>query len=102
MSKHTPGPWVVGPEEGSPNGHIGVYRLLKAADGALIAHLWPHSDPNCEANAKLITSAPELLAACRMVRDLLATFPGGEHIRWDKVAADVRAAIAKAEGEVSQ
>jgi hypothetical protein len=49
-------PWEAGPEEGHPAGPIGVYRILRDASGQLIAHLWPHSDPDCDAHAARIVA----------------------------------------------
>lgn len=35
------------------------------APGDLIAQIWECRDENCEANARLIAAAPELLEACK-------------------------------------
>lgn len=59
---HSPEPWSVGAEEGSSNGHIGAYRLVTAADGSLVGHLWP------DANSATAENAARILAcvnACR-------------------------------------
>ena len=56
MSKHTQGPWEV---SGTTRGLNGLY--IKA-DNKHIAQVFS-SIPECEANAKLIAAAPEMLDA---------------------------------------
>lgn len=76
--KHTPAPW-----------RRFDSRVRAVADGAdfLIASVSRH-DEACEANARLIAAAPEMLEALKALLPFLA----GERLR---VAS---AAIAKAEG----
>ena len=63
MSKHTPGPWEI--EE---HYHFG-YRWISGPQHSQLAQVvWCMEDedrsPECEANARLIAAAPDLLAAC--------------------------------------
>ncbi|HCL3090184.1 TPA: hypothetical protein N1985_003289 [Pseudomonas aeruginosa 1BAE] len=60
MSKHTPGPWHVG----GPN-KCTIYdkhgqRLANSFEGVMATQ---RTDSECEANARLIAAAPELLDA---------------------------------------
>jgi hypothetical protein len=93
---HTPGPWL---RESEINSEGSDWILvtkdyaeivdLRLADGLVV------SEQEQEANARLISAAPELLNALRGVAD-----------RWDKddeaddpvLGAVIRTAIAKAEG----
>ena len=100
--KHTPGPWVYRPNKDDNWG------VVRSADGLPVAqacvgrwskdfdtHRTNKTDPG-EANARLIASAPELLAALEFCVDALNTEAGGlykAHIE------QARAAIAKAKGE---
>jgi hypothetical protein len=82
--KHTPGPWTV-------NGLV-VVSLSEDC----VVHLPSMTDTpidECRANARLIAAAPDLLAACKAVRDAFAPmgFYGPEH-------ALLTAAIEKVEG----
>ena len=86
MSKHTPGPWrveadgvIVGPSNGfSPFGGCGC------CDSPWMNG---HDGEACQANARLIAAAPELLGA---LKDMGARYG---------LTEQARAAIAKAEGE---
>ena len=86
-SKHTPGPWRVRlstPEEG-----YYCWWIYDADDREVTT-----VDGRDEANARLIASAPDLLAA-------LKAFPGftDDATIGDKWIETMRAAIAKAEGQ---
>ena len=58
MNKHTPGPWKVDYDFGSDRPEIRSYdeRLV-----SVCARQYPMSQKTCEANARLIAAAPELL-----------------------------------------
>ncbi|SEJ54970.1 hypothetical protein [Frateuria terrea] len=96
MSKHAPGPWYVvtkaanpywrcdGTEVSSEYGRIADC----GSDGMRALDV-------CQANARLIAAASELLDALTMVRDYVVTMKGRGHEY--QVAID--AAIAKATGE---
>lgn len=94
MSGHTPGPW-----------NKDRYGVLRGADGAAVvvadsglAFASGYEAPERVANARLISSAPELLEACEL---LLATY-GELHALHDlgecEGSVKARAAIAKATG----
>ena len=90
--QHTPGPWDVEPK--------GSRHFVDGADGLTVAYLdraGVRERAEIEANARLIASAPELLAACmsalRALEDNLQPGP------MDADAKDgLRAAIARATG----
>lgn len=108
MSGHTPGPWTV-------ERHSGAYHVHYGEEGngaeccAVHYASGVHADrERAEADAALIASAPELLAALRAMlaavesehgADFLpfsASFPGFEEANAAVLAA--RSAIARAEG----
>lgn len=64
--KHTPGPWIYDPDNDR-------YPLVvRDNDTRIIAHIEDNRAfplPECEANAKLIAAAPELLEALMYARD---------------------------------
>jgi hypothetical protein len=102
MSKHTPGPWQIRSVKGDP-------LLQVCADKepvAIVAHPWPTTigDPARiqSANARLIASAPELLAACeRQVANIerwLETGVPADAAESKSIYDQMKAAIAKAEG----
>ncbi len=94
-SGHTPGPWeyVQGDERNPYN--AGIY----GQSGRLI-HLSAAMSDEDKANARLIASAPDLLAALKLVRDFdCKNTPALMGLPWFKeMHAAVFAAIAKAEG----
>lgn len=84
-TKHTQGPWF----------HYGK-DLIGAKDaGAPICRLMT-ANQETEANAKLITAAPDLLETLKMVQEKL---PRIDYQSRFEVMEDIRAAIAKASGE---
>ncbi len=91
-TNHTPGPWSL------------VGMLIEAPrEQAICSMKPPHFNgyANAEANARLIASAPDLLAACQNAANVLAALATGhlESIDRDSPAlAQLRAAIAKAKG----
>jgi hypothetical protein len=98
MSKHTEGPWKV-----CGCGHCG---LVWAADEETLIHDNPDGndvqipdEEHLQANANLISSAPDLLEA---LQDLMDEQNGPPLIRdapqWEAAMDKARAAIAKAEG----
>lgn len=100
-TKPTPGPWVVDSAEAlnvrAPHG--GIVAQLHHLKGR---HGMGGRLPNDEAfaNARLIASAPELLAACRtvlMLRQLGGMMPGVREVI-DVAIRQAEEAIAKATG----
>ncbi|MBY9208774.1 hypothetical protein ACIUZ0_37070 [Pseudomonas aeruginosa] len=66
MSKHTPGPWHVG----GPN-KCTIYdkhgqRLANSFEGVMATQ---RTDSECEANARLIAAAPEMLGALQHIEE---------------------------------
>ena len=86
-TSHTPGPWYVGERAASG---IDV-RAVDSRDllaQACIGRL------NCEANARLIAAAPDLLEACKQLYEYMPTLTALQR----RIAAEAEQAIAKAEG----
>jgi len=99
-AKHTPGPWTIG------KGRFTV----RTTDGKFIARthiagsLRELPEVEQEANASLISAAPELLQALRMVMNVMPAEPpaagrliGAERRHYDAIMA-AKKAIRKAEG----
>jgi len=84
--KHTPGPWIWGPDYGGlygagPDNAVLSYQPY---EGMWLAH------PEAEANARLIAAAPEML-------DMLETLAAAGV--WPEFSAKLANIIAKAEGK---
>lgn len=103
MSAHTPGPWVAARKSSqcwtidAPNGDP---TIGYSAWQALAVVYGCDDDRNAgeevaKANARLIASAPELLAACIEAEKVLA---GLDDDGCAEACESLRAAIAKAEG----
>ena len=95
MIKHTPGPWTI---TVYPPDDYGAEDLCAYIDGNRkhVAHCMPPDGTSTElrdANARLISAAPELLEALQL---LLEQDDNGEDEIW--VRNKARAAIAKATG----
>lgn len=100
MSRHTPGPWEITRllppyTEGEGNDYSGAeiswYENVPSRhhhDAAVT--IWSE---NAEADARLISAAPDLLEACRQAREQLIALTSE-----DDVPDAVNDAIAKAEG----
>lgn len=101
MSKHTPGPWEIEHAEDIdlPN-HVGI----SADKHSLLAQVvWKMEDdersPHCEANARLIAAAPDLLDALKTAKWMLERdYIDDQKMR---VIEKCDAAIAKATGETT-
>ncbi len=85
MIQHTPGPWIY---------HGGFGQCVKAGLNVVAeCRKPPLNHAECEGNARLISAAPEMLAALKMVL---------QHGRIDDSEsrmAQVASAITKAEGK---
>jgi len=96
-SQHTPGPW-------SPTGHDGKLSVIVECHWGSVAKVLPIGAIDQErANARLIASAPELLAALEVVLSSTCGNVGDDGyegcIKIEAKALDrARAAIAKAKG----
>ena len=83
VGSHTPGPWQLGSSK------VAIW----GSDGSVVADAWESNDrpdKECEANARLIAAAPDLLAALKSARHGLEAAGMG--------CSRVIAAINKAEG----
>ena len=89
MSTHTPGPWKV--ETRTRSGEFVRTTHITGPDGAHLANVGPC---NIEANARLIASAPDLLAALKRALSLVEELPHPNNY----MAATIRETIAIAEG----
>lgn len=112
MSAHTPGPWTM---NATPPGRYIITTTVRDFPGTpevVLAEVYEDS-PNPagdtivadgEPNARLMATAPELLAALKgaleLVDDLRLTFPDAwrSYVEAHGVDSGWRAAIAKAEG----
>ena len=88
MSKHTPGPWTY---------HIcrdtSTARIEAKGGCEVVGSTVGYSSEECEANAKLIAAAPDLLEALERMVECCDLFPLADyHIQ-------AKAAIAEARGE---
>ena len=89
--KHTPGPWEYGEERG-------CCREIHADNGPELYAIAQtrHGDPEiCEANARLIAAAPDLLDEL----ETLVRYAQGADIPPNVAVDRARAAIAKATGQ---
>lgn len=100
--QHTPGPWEH--REATENGTSFVLRRwrITAGDqfigevGAAVHRCGSHNENHGDANARLVAAAPDLLAACRKLLNVLESEP--ECAIYRAHAELARAAIAKATG----
>lgn len=115
---HTPGPWKSSDrcgnfgdynrcEKNSPNGQVSRHSYSVAdKEGFIVAHctnpLVTMSSDRSEANARLISAAPELLSALEGCAAFFESIIGitdcGDLQEDDTPLFEVRAAIAKAKG----
>lgn len=98
MSKHTPAPWLIAPED-----KTFVYALGPGETNRFHAHLQAAgpervSREELVANARLIATAPELLAALEDAEAILAQLYNQDYAVDVELKA-ARAAIAKATGD---
>lgn len=100
-TQHTPGPWKVNDVfiENSPN-RLVVSKAMWG--GANIADCGLSTDDEGRANARLIASAPDLLAACKAADEYM-TDRSETRCKWRQRDQDLfehlRQAIARAEKE---
>ena len=91
MSKHTKGPWSTWEDKDS-EGDMEIFILEEEGSRELVCKLLPSQggDNEDRANARLIATAPEMLAMLKR----LATISTMD-LKWDEELQDI---IAKAEG----
>ena len=106
---HTPGPWTIDHERiGPPGEPVALLCDSHAPESGTVVE-WPRfgevvDDTENEANARLIASAPDLLAALMQIMDFEGGEPGSYNDpdtqeRADEVWQDAFDAIAKAKGQ---
>ena len=96
MSKHTPGPWIIG--ERVKTARIDNALMIRAADHCNYEYGATAIIGTSEADANLIAAAPELLASLQIMVDRFIDTEGSFGA-WENEAIEVaRAAIAKATG----
>jgi ribosomal protein RSM22 (predicted rRNA methylase) len=89
MSKHTPGPW-----EALKNNYGQVLIVVRSTKDFVCA-----VPDECEADAKLISAAPDLLAALKSIIDTVESHARSQLTPAENSpVAKARAAIKKAEG----
>jgi hypothetical protein len=94
MSKYTPGPWMIWDLRHQKNGQIRIQPDRRVVDSVEdVCNVFARTS-GCEANARLIAAAPELLEAAKF----FVEFSGATKHTGDAIVAKHLAAIAKAEG----
>ena len=102
MSKHTPGPWSY-----KDNGHYFDVGVIEDGHDMVYPAVCIGVMKYDEANARLITAAPDLLAALDMILEYIERrkrYSDIEHYseidrNYETMVADAKAAIKKARGE---
>jgi len=92
MAEHTPGPWEIVDFRGWPQGQLSIQAGPMYVANVFAKH------PNCNANARLIAAAPDLLAAAERlaaVNNDPMTFEASD---FDAAWNAMHEAIAKAKG----
>ena len=97
MITHTPGPWRVATFDG-PNEYASIEAGNEISELVRICDIpsWPCATNEMEANAILISSAPELLAALEAAVTAVEYYH--EHEGAEETMRQVRDAITKATG----
>ena len=102
-AKHTPGPWrILDPSSPVPHEHVRVVvgKGRTARDTVASAAAYRRAE-ECEANARLIAAAPDLLEALRVITShAQETYPHFESERGQRDIAAALEAIRKATGNV--
>jgi len=93
MTQHTKGPWII------TNGRC-IYGSGDFIKPFVASVEDDHNDAETAANARLISSAPDLLAALQMVNRIWS-HDQTANLAPDSPVAIVRAAIAKATGDAT-
>ena len=89
--KHTPGPWAVSASE---------TRVIAPMRHVICADIQGRTFAECQANARLIAAAPDLLDALELAMSYIRNDHGRNPLDVRREAVDAAgAAIAKAKGE---
>ena len=101
QKQHTPGPWHVGQMNGEGSIFAAEGRMRYGNDGTMLYPICNVIDYNGDqaANARLIAAAPELLDLLKECTKRISHYATMPHALPEshKLAADIRAAIAKAQ-----
>lgn len=100
--RSTPGPWHVIPANpGEPDSDV-LACHPGDEEGRIVATVSNTADTEGEANARLISASPDLLAACQRLDELDCcdgySFPEADWPKLWEALSLARAAIAKAKG----
>ena len=109
MAEHTPGPWSVGDKPGvwvgpvitANSGKKGIAFVVGQTDsGWLGGYETSAGEDRTNANARLIASAPDLLAALKLCKQALKNYidSGYDEEEDQEAYAAAMAALSKAEG----
>ena len=104
-TQHTPGPWKLGALDITPFGTGFSMGIDAESHGELALVVWQMEEdkvdgkpsPQCEANAKLIAAAPDLLDALDLL--LGKAYKQNFNDSYPEILAKAEAALAKARGE---
>lgn len=102
-AQHTPGPWLC--TKAKHGVDVGHYVIATVADDrgdrCLIIHAEVADDSQVEANAHLMTTAPDLLLAAMRYLNALDVWDGSNKAdrHTERMEGELRAAVAKARGE---
>lgn len=98
---HTKGPWEYVPEEfNTERQDDQPGSICSAADWYIAAVEFVHSEEETLANAQVIATAPDLLAACETIHEWLGTDDVAQALPFEPPWYEqLRAVIAKAKGE---
>lgn len=88
MSNWTEGPWIV-------DGTAGFLHVVHPLDGRAVANV-PHLHPNAQANAQLISAAPDLYEA---LEQAITSMQDSGYANESVVVLAGKQALAKARGE---
>jgi len=97
MTKHTPGPWMIG--ERVKTARLDNALMIRPADHCNYEYGATAIIGTSEANARLIAAAPDLLDALQSMVDAYQTHFDVMPVAWQTCDNIARAAIAKATGE---
>lgn len=101
ISKCTPGPWDYELWQSCEPAAPDIYRVIASRDDsheATLCELWSGEHDN-EANARLISAAPDLLSVCEDTVRKLEYLTGEGIVQMPRTIDLLKAAIAKATGK---
>ena len=108
MTKHTPGPWKIFEGWGADKRRPVIVDAIPDVDGKFVGNCicyMASTNPDIEANAKMIAAAPEMFAACNAAMAVLSGECVDEVERWAPSGAAMNmlaAAIRKATKQESK